>query len=173
MRLTIFALLLAASQATSAQEVIPTLSPTERYGVEWGDTPEAVIDKSDRQPDSTEPAGTLTFLGANGGQTIYTFAAGGLAVILEASPLISDSELALGEYGRYKAALIAMYGPPVLEDSDRDGDVVPPIIDTVWTPGGEIRAVELTLDSVPQGEALSHFFYIRTVGPDLNESSEE
>ena len=159
----------ATAQAVIAEEEASYVPPTERYGVAWGNAPESVVEASDRAPDSDQPAGALTYLGRSGGQTIYTFGPGGLAAIVEATPLISDPDVAAEEHARYKAALVALYGTPVLEDSERPGDRVPPIVDAVWTPGSPLRAVELTMDSAEQDGALGHFVYVRMVGPDLSE----
>ena len=130
--------------------------------------PQTVVTRSGRAPDSDQPAGALTYVAPNGEQTIYTFAPGGLAVIVEASPLMRDPEAAAGEYERYKAALTALYGAPVLEDTPRSGNAVPPVLDTVWTPGAPLRVVELTLDAVDLDGRLGHFVLVRTVGPDVN-----
>ena len=164
MRFVALACCLLASLPVRGQDAFTP--PAERYGVSWGDTPDVVIDKSGRAPDSDRPAGALTYVGASGGQTIYTFAPGGLAVIVEASPLMRDPDAAAAEYERYKVALVNLYGAPVLEDSPRPD--APQVLDTVWAPPGELRTVELTIDSVESGGQLGHFVLVRTVGPEAN-----
>ena len=183
MRRTALALMLACAatplaaqpaSTTSADGLDPgteALAPTERYGVAWGDTPEAVAARYGRPPDADEPAGSLTYLGRSGGQVVYIFNEGGLAVVVDASPAIVHLRDALAEYDRYKAAFIRAYGAPVIEDSPRPataGSTGPPVTDTVWEPGGDLQAVELTLDYVARPDGThSPFFYVRTVGPAL------
>ncbi len=157
-----------AARAQTTVETPAYVLPTERYGVAWGDPPEAVVDRFGRAPDATEPAGSLTYLGPTGGQTVFVFASGAdgverLAAVVDATPLFADAEAADAEHARYKAALAALFGEPALDESPRPDQLG--VSDTAWAPGGDVRAVELMRDAVDDGSGVRPFFYVRVVGP--------
>ena len=161
------AALLPLAPAALAQPTVYEY-PTERYGVAWGATPEAVADRFDRPPDSAEPAGTVAYVGRSGGQAMFVFERDGdgverLAVAVDSTPLFADAETADAEHARYRAALVALLGEPAVDGAPRDDDSG--VTGTVWRPSGEVRSVELTRDTARVDGMDRPFFYVRVVGP--------
>ena len=167
MRYALLLLAVGAAASAGAQDVPAYVPPTERYGLAWGDSPEAVVARFGRAPDATEPEGTLTYVGRGGGQALFVFELGPggadrLAVTVEATPMFNTEAAAYVEYARFKAALTERYGSPVLDEEPRPG--APMTVDTVWEPDG-LRAVELTIEVVPTEGGERSYFYVRVVGP--------
>lgn len=167
----VFLVLLAASGHVAAQDAPsdppPYVPPTERYGVAWGESPEAVVARFGRPPDADRPEGTLTYVGRSGGQALFVFERGPdgadrLAVTVDATPVFDTEAAAYAEHARFKAALTELYGPPLLDEEPRPD--APATVDTVWEPDG-LRAVELTIDMIPTEGGERPYFYIRVVGP--------
>ena len=167
----VFLALLAASGHVAAQDAPsdppPYVPPTERYGVAWGESPEAVVARFGRPPDAAEPEGTLTYVGRGGGQALFVFerspdGADRLAVTVDATPRFDSEAAAYAEYARFKAALTELYGPPLLDEEPRPD--APTTVDTVWEPDG-LRAVELTIEAVPTDGREWAYLYVRVVGP--------
>ncbi|PAP76335.1 hypothetical protein [Rubrivirga marina] len=163
--------LTAVAECATAQaapsDSLPYVPPTERYGVAWGDAPEAVVARFGRAPDADGPEGTLTYVGRSGGQALFVFERGPggtdrLAVTVDATPRFDSEAAAYAEYARFKAALTELYGAPVLDEEPRPE--APFTVDTVWEPDG-LRAVELTIEAVPEGGGEWAYFYVRVVGP--------
>ncbi len=147
--------------------------PTERYEIPWGATPAEVVEQFGRQPDAEGPGASLTYVGAGGGQAVFVFAIDTdgvyrLGAAVDSTPVFENAAEDEEHHALYKAALIRLYGPPLLDESPRDDGSG--ISDTAWDlEGGEIRAVELTRDVVVQDSATRPFFYVRVVGPAITD----
>ncbi len=76
--------------------------------------------------------------------------------------MFESEAAAYADYARFKAALTERYGPPIVDEEPRPE--APSTVDTVWEPDG-LRAVELTIEAVPEDDGEWAYFYVRAVGP--------